>query len=297
MTQDLVVISFERDIPLLNVFVKSVDKFVTENFFKNLWLVITDDTPIEKFTEIRKSKFNWNIVYAKELFEVHQGHGLSGYINQQLSKLCIAKKIKSDWYWLFDSKNFILKNISEQDLYSENRAYIGLGDPIDYWQPGYLEVLNRFKLDYQTPIINTTPYPIHTSTMNLMLEEVTDFQNLFCNLYLDKKTCEFFYYNAFVFKKKMFDKLYHPHGRFRFTIWPAELEDPESQPEVIKEKLEKQQDFNYIWCGGLHRTAVAAMNDIQKDKWADFLVWIEFFNNKKEVYSWFEEVIKTGQLQ
>ena len=26
MTQDLVVISFERDIPLLNVFVKSVDK-------------------------------------------------------------------------------------------------------------------------------------------------------------------------------------------------------------------------------------------------------------------------------
>ena len=294
MNQDLVVVSYSGDIELLNVFIKSVDKFVPQGLFENFHIILTDDTDSNEIPSIYSSVYKWNIIYAKDMFDLHINGHLSGYFNQQLAKLKISERIKSDWYWVFDSKNFLLRTISEKDLYrkGQKKVLVGIDDPTEFWLSGYLKSLNYFKTDYKQPLVNTTPFPIHTETVKKMINSVENFNNNFFKLCERYSVCEFYFYSAYLVKENLLDELYSKHGCTKITLWPMELDTPEFQPERIRKLLENpHNEENFIWCGGLHKNTIASMSSTQKERWADFLLWIGFFKKKIEVYRWFEKNI------
>lgn len=283
MSSDLVVVTFSKDIELCRLFIRSADHFVKPGIFNNFWIIITDDSELN-FEIDRK----WNIVRAKNLFDLSKKNN-SGYINQQRAKLEIAKLITSDWYWIFDSKNFFIREIDNNDLYDNNKARVNVTRPSNDWRQSWLNSLQHFDLPYTDPIHNRTPYPVKTSIA----------QALECNfepLWFEKGICEFFLYNAWTLKQNQFD-VYYPDDRiFNTTLWPIDLSMEIYRPGNLKIVLNNPHVAKMpVWSTGLHRTTIQSMSGEQQQEWAEFLCYLKLFNNIEDVYGWYEAVRLAAQ--
>lgn len=285
MTQDLVVVSFRRDIPLLNLFVKSVDRFVSENLFENFWLIITDDTPVEKFKSLANSKFKWKTVYAKDLFDTIKNHEVASYIDQQIAKLKISELILSEWYWVFDSKNFLLKNINQSNLYKDEKALVFVRDTAIWppWEQGHRNTEKYFNIGNHKFIANSTPYPVYSSLVRELISGIENFELTFKKLFLNDHICEFYFYNGYVIQQKKFEDLYLERERYQITVWTTNLDQEVFSPDNIKQN-------NLVWCGGLHYDTIRLMDNEWQQKWAEFLTELGFFSTFNEAIEWFQQV-------
>jgi hypothetical protein len=291
MNQDIVIPSFGPDIPLLRTLIASINKFVPNGLFDNLWLIITDDTDPAEFDFVRSVSMPVTVLHARDIFDPHRGHGQSGYINQQIAKLMIANSIASDWFWIFDSKNFIIKPLDEKVLYREGRARVSVDDPSHHWSDGWNSALEYYGVPYTKAMLNLTPYPVHTASAKKFVNEFADFKTQFTSMYIHDNICEFYIYNAWIAKRGSFDALYQPDGLLRVTVWPTELDIPMFQPENIRLLLENPRWDSPIWCGGLHKNAVRSMTTEHRDRWAEFLVWLGLFADNAAVQSWYVTVL------
>lgn len=281
MSSDLVVVTFKKDLDLCRLFIRSFDRFVERELFTNLWIVITDDSDFEF-----SSTNNWQIIRSGHLFKSSG----NGYVDQQRAKLSISQLITSDWYWVFDSKNFFIRKISHSDLYEGSCARVNVTRPSDHWQTSWNNSLNHFGLPYVDPIHNRTPYPMKTDLVSAINIE-------FEPLWFKKGICEFFFYNAWVLKQDQFDQYYYRDTRiFNTTLWPLDLDMEIYQPKNLNLALRNLTITDMpVWTTGLHRTTVAVMNDQQQQEWADFLIKLGLFNNPGDVYAWFRAIRLAAQ--
>lgn len=282
MSSDLVVVTYKKDLDLCDLFFRSVEQFIKPGLFKNFWVIITDDSEIDI-----KSKFNWNVVRLKNLNNTYSN---IGYADQQQAKLDISKLITSDWYWVFDSKNFFIRSITNSDLYDNNCARVNVTRPTDYWKQSWINSLQYFNLPYVDPIHNRTPYPIKTSIAQTI---TCDFKSLWHNHMI----CEFFLYNAWVLKHHSFEDMYYSDTRiFNTTIWPIDLSMEIYKPKNLKFLLDKHLISNMpVWSTGLHRTTIDAMDSYHQQEWSEFLVYLKLFDSNNEVYSWYDKVRLAAQ--
>lgn len=283
MSSDLVVITFKKDLDLCKLFLRSVDLFADQTLFDKFWIVITDDSDIKI-----KSKFDWNIIRLRDLIGDRSNNG---YVNQQRAKLEIAKLINSEWYWVFDSKNFFIRTATFDDLYINDRAMVKIGLPTDYWKQSWLNSLDFFGLPYTDPIHNRTPYPINTKIAKNI--DIKDFELLWSS----KHICEFFFYNAWALKNYDFNLYYQHDDRiFNTTIWPIDLDISVYRPSNLKTALKNLSTTNMpVWSSGLHRTTIQSMSVQQQREWADFLIELDLFDNTVQVSEWYESVRLAAQ--
>ena len=282
MSSDLVVVTYKKDLDLCELFVRSVDRFVDEHLFDNFWIIITDDSEFNVH-----SRFKWNTIILKDLCLTNSNNG---YIDQQMAKIQISKFIDSDWYWVFDSKNFFIRSVTNSDLYNQNKAMVYTTKPSDYWHQSWLNSLALFDLDYVDPIHNRTPYPINTAlARNLNIDN-------FESLWTSKHVCEFFFYNAWVLKQQAFE-VYSPDSRiFNTTMWPIDLSTEIYQPQNLRFLLDKHTVSNMpVWSTGLHRTTVQYMNPLQQQAWAEFLIYLKLFDTVSQVFDWYHRVRLAAQ--
>jgi hypothetical protein len=280
MSSDLVVVTFSKDLELCKLFIRSVDLFVDPTIFNNLWIIITDDSEFD-FT----GRYKWNIVRSKDVFELSTADNF-GYINQQRSKLEISNLINSDWYWVFDSKNFFVRSITPNDLYNNDRAIVNVTHASNDWFKSWGNSLKYFQLSYTDPIHNRCPYPIRTK-----LAQSLD-KAIFEQLWLDENICEFFWYNAWVLKNNQFDKYYYKDDKiFNTTLWPIDLDREIYRPVNLRTAL-KNLKFTQmpVWTAGLHRTTIQMMNIEQQAEWATFLTELGLFDSEDRVYEWYDAV-------
>lgn len=254
MNQDFVVVACRKDLPLLEMLFKSIQLYAGD-IFKHYWIINNDDLSIDEFPSINKPH---TIVNLKRL-------SCDDYINQQIAKLTISGHITSEWYWVFDSKNFLIKSITHDDLYENNKPRVSLETYRDpYWYTGWVFLSEMYALPEQMPIRNNTPYPIHTVTAKELIESVDYFPSKFLEWYSSHNVCEFFLYYAFYLSKHDAFDLYSSQPFSTIAnrpIWPGELSG--NTPLLLKK--------NDIWCTGLHRDTLKTMDVKHRILWTEFL--------------------------
>lgn len=290
MTQDLVVPCYKPDLPLLKVLARSLARFDKDHTFQNLWLIVTDSTPISEIEYLKELDFRWRILYLDDIIVRHTGHGMSGYINQQIAKLVISRYVQADWMWIFDCKNFLIKHIDQSTLYKDGLAKVSVDYPSLHWKNSWKSCQELYGIKSKKVITNTTPYPIKTNLVRNMIDEFDSFSSNFADLFIRKNICEFFLYNAYILRENQFESYYKLEGLMRVTIWPNELKEELFQPENIRYLLENPSHIRPIWCGGLHRDAIKQMDKDQKSRWADILVYLNLFDSVAAVQTWFDEI-------
>ena len=288
MTQSLVVPSYRKDLPQLELLARSIEIMDKDRVFSRLYLLITDDSDIEEYSFLSD---RWAKIRCEQIFTPHTGHGMSGYINQQIAKFKIAEIIDTDWFWTFDSKNFIITPIEERLLYREGRARTTFGEPSSYWADSWNNSLLYWGLDPEESRIvplNITPVGVRTDDARAFLSTFGDFPLQFGDLFLRQNICEFYLFSSWLYYKDRFDKSCWLDGKLMTTVWLTELNNPEYQPAAIKQ--ESQQAAYPPWCGGLHKDTVVQMNEEQAEAWAAYLTELGFFTEKADAREWFTRV-------
>lgn len=283
MKQDLVVVVYEKDILLCQNFVKSVDIF-TPDFWNKKWIIVTDRTVIEFVDE------SWTVVYSHDIFESSG----SGYVDQQIAKLIISQQIISDWYWVFDAKNFLVRTPGLEDLYHLGRARVNVTRPSEEWLASWDAALDFYGVNYPyDPIHNRCPYPVNTAAASRLTgkRNVEDFADFFINAWNIYGINEFFLYNARLLAEEEFVDLYYPDDRiFNTTLWPKDMDMEIYQPANLRIVLKNHQYSQMpVWSTGLHRTAIMTMTDQQKQDWQEFMTELGLFEDLAEAEAWFRD--------
>jgi hypothetical protein len=287
-TQSLVVPSYRKDLPQLELLARSIEIMDSDRLFSKLYLLITDDSKINEYDFLSD---RWIRMRCDQIFTPYAGHGMSGYINQQIAKFKIADHIDTDWFWILDSKNFLITPIQERLLYRENRSRTTFGEPSSYWADSWDNSLLYWGLDpadNRTVPLNITPFGVRTDDALAFLSEFGDFPLQFADLFLRQNICEFYLFSSWLYYKGRFNSSCWLDGRLMSTVWPTELNNPAYQPAAIKQEI--QHAAYPPWCGGLHKDTVDRMNSEHAYEWSAYLTELGFFTTQTDANKWFTRV-------
>jgi hypothetical protein len=290
-TQDLVVVTFKKDLESFKLLVRSADLFVEDGVFSNYWVITNDEDLNLSF--LTEAKHKWNVVDVKDLMGFFHK---DGYTTQQILKCQIAKLIDSNWYWILDSKNFFIKKITEDHLFDIS-GKVRISNVFDIRNPwvkswdltaSVFEILPQQKLFIE----NVTPYAIKTELMRSMIDYLVckhkqEFPTWFYRSYhslFPLSFNEFYLYNHWLIRENNILDLYILDPNPLHRCIPIRWYDHESRLCF------------HIPYGrrvmGIHRNAFEHLNQDHRILLARFLCNIKLFNNEEDVFTWINAAIE-----
>jgi len=285
---DLVTIVFNDEIELKLLKLQAYSlKYIAPSFINNIFIVYNDDEE-HNFEDILEYypdelKFKVTIIYRKDLCPDIKG---SNWHNQQLLKLVVAQKVISEYYVVLDSKNHLIRDVSEADFFnSDGKSKLFTFNPgwiIKHYFSclQYFEAKNIFNYQYEDVnktrgkgyniLLSDTPYIFKTADVLEMIEyikkkEGTSFETFFLKR---NDITEFYLYATYLIWSEKIEN-YSLEKHIKSTIF----ENPYLVWNTYSYKKNVITDSSYKFFG-LHRLAVKTMNS-------------EYKNNLLELYSKF----------
>lgn len=201
-----VIVTYLKDIEKLHKCVSSILQYGA--IFKEIIIVVNDEA--HTMSEFDCFKQDPRIVIL-HYTEVTEWPGTLDWWSQQYFKIAISNKIKTPWYLILDSDDFIIEELLEEKLFCENKAYHGMEDrwQIDNSQHGdFLSYLknaykhwNNDSLPAQT-MGCLTPFNFNTKVAKDIASLVTP------DMFNTRFTFEFYLYFSYLDSNKMFYDLY-----------------------------------------------------------------------------------------
>ena len=294
---DIVIIAFERDLPLLEVQSRSIAKFckldieriiIVNNYshkrFQNDLLDYRSqldygphDHKVEIIDKLELSDFLMENARARKIS--------IGYMMQMVYKLLIARHVTATEYMILDCKTYFIRDITNEDVYRNGKLRTTIANvwKPDYWYPSFITALDEFEVN--TPenhavwVLNQTPYFIHTQIIRDMLDHLDAKHGDFVR-WFDSKIItgdigyinEFFLIQAYILLKyDTWDAIFWTeHQRMQRQIWDWE---PAKIVTTIEDYLSDYhgQPTDYF-AHGIQRLAWEKMNADQRE---EMPVWWE----------------------
>ena len=272
---DFVTIVFnnEIEINLLKLQAMSI-KYVDENLINNLYIIYNDigvfdiDDVVKYYPEnIRKRVI---VLYNIEVHDYFKNKK-SSWHNQQLLKLLITNKVKSNYYLVLDAKNHFIRNVNYNDYFdAENKPRLFTHHPgsmIEY----YYRCLQYYKVedpyDFKNThklnkLLTTTPFLMCKSDVLEMICYIEDTEKEEFCLFFSKNTCnftEFYLYTTYlIYKKKIDEYCLTPKN---FTSFMGANAPWNSIDNICLPVLQN----NHV-CFGLHRGLLTFLDETGKHK-------------------------------
>lgn len=294
---DIVIIVFERDLPMLEVQSRSIAKFCKLDVDR---ILIVNNYSHERFRNdlydymemLDYGPFNHKIEIVDRMaisdFEITdplRRKIAPGYMLQMIYKLLIARHVTTPEYMILDAKTFFVRDITDDDVYHNGKLRTSLANAWepDFWYPAFITALDEFDVNTeenrQSWVLNQTPYLIHTHIVRELLDHIDDKHGDFCR-WFDSKIIsggngyinEFFLIQAYILMKygDLGSIFWHSNQRLQRQMWEWE---PEKITGTIMEywSIFYGMETNYF-SHGFHRQVWLKMNADQRE---EIPVWWE----------------------
>jgi hypothetical protein len=176
---DIFVPTCARDLPQARLLLHSLDRFLEPGVVTSINLASIDAAAVfEHVTDLRSARFQPCVRYlrAGDLGILSGGDNGAGWLRQQAAKLLFARRARTEFYMVLDSKNIALNPVSPRDLVRDGRAAWVL-EPMSprkaKWWRGSAWALAHAKFvrsDGRIAVSSATPFLFHTASVVAMID-------------------------------------------------------------------------------------------------------------------------------
>jgi len=288
---DFVVVTFPGEIEMLNLQLKSIEKFVDKETMGRLYIFWNSNTgktsthirDVRAYIADRPGLCNkTELLMRDDIFGRNDLFDSNGWRSQQALKIACSRFVREEFAVVLDTKNHFIRSVSYNDFISaKGRPYTHF---VNYTRgdPAFLHFLKNSCAYFGTTcdakssragMPTTTPLTIKKSTMLAMLDliehrERTDILTaFFCSNDL-KDTTEFLLYYAFVLKEfGRASEVYDQSSPIAVTFFST---SPKSAPGIIH--LLRRLDGEEVKVLGIHRERFKRLGEQEKETFRN--VWI-----------------------
>lgn len=251
---DLITISFDKELPMLELQARSLDKFFLADIGQII--VINNSTNKQSFVDqfltlkhcYGRLESKVRLVDSRELLPEP---GISSYYDQMALKILAQKLCNSDHVCILDNKNWFIRSVNTSDVLQGNRLISSRYPLTDPWNKAWLNSLEIFGLDqsmHDIRIATRTPFFVQKETL-AELDSTCDVIEL---LSQSRKHSEFTLINAFILAKHgIWDDYFFlaDNNDFETGVWPG-YDPKENIPAIV---AGKEMNNNTVISSGIHR--------------------------------------------
>jgi hypothetical protein len=272
-----VTIVFDQEIPLLKIQARSFERFVPDNLVKDIYIIYNSPGELPKAhqADIRTGygRHGSKITFwtADEICAMPMG---SGWDRQQILKLAVANRVRTEHYTVLDAKSHLAAPLTVDFLQtSEGKQCANCADYTNHaLRYALTRAFKYFKIDIEPYISKSldtiTPFTFYTKLVSSMMQDLAEKENTpFSAVFLKNGFAEFTLYSAWLNSNGYdLDDLYHFHQIFPALIW----DDTTSFEYVEKMIREIEEKTPFI---SVHRRAYGSFDEATVERLATF--WVE----------------------
>lgn len=263
---DIVIVTFDKEIPMLELQAKSIAKFVDLNIGN---IIIIYNCPDSRFLYVDmdwfgKYKDRVKIFRRNDLYDAPAnltGYWLEskGYVLQQILKIKSYRLCFSPYIIILDAKNWFINTVTEDKILSADKKllYQSVG-VADHWK-SYIHYIEN-KLDLPLNTINTshinnlTPFFVTREVLSQIDKDVDDYEDDL----LKGNYPEFMLINAYIEKHYklsnfFFDDNYQELG-YVSGLWANWNTDPNYSDHPIDSMFDCYYKYEFLIATGINRT-------------------------------------------
>jgi hypothetical protein len=277
---DIVVPVCLRDVGLLRLQARSINKFLDPSFDGHIYVILNDwryyllRRRISKWLPAEYGQHSKKVIFCPFYCLGFQMRGYSGWIMQQICKLAISRHVTSSHYLVLDAKNQFVKPCGRRDFISPSGKALQTLDP---WVPSdepiseyFHESFSYFDLDPALLMVPQpiTPFVLATNVVRQLITYIEEREHTSLSAFLTKRrrVAEFILYVAYLYQQYGNLGTFIDHAPDRsVTIWEAAAENS----HCIEEHIERTNQENVLMFGA-HPQLVQKLSASQLRKLEEF---------------------------
>lgn len=208
----IVVVTCLRDIPLLALQAQSISKYLKGSH--DIIIIVNEDKNSAEWTELFNTyckdwykKHKLQLIYKKDFdceWSKNKNSRYRGWDNQQLLKLAISDKIKSNCYLVLDSQNFLVMPWSTGNYPTKNNLVPGRNGVFRMSEDTVKMYAKELQVSPTIPTMSlSTPIFLKTDIVQSLIkrwDDLTNFSQWFFNT--DNYISEFLLYHVWLEKNQ-----------------------------------------------------------------------------------------------
>lgn len=259
---DIVIITFNKEIPMLELQAKSIAKFVDLNIGKIL--IIYNGTDAEllyvNLDWFGKYKDRVTIARRNDLYDAPAhltGYWLEskGYLIQQILKIKSYRLCVSPYIIILDAKNWFINTVTQDMILSIDKKllYQSVG-VADFWKSCNHYIENKLDLPLNTlntaQINNLTPFFITKKVLGQIDKEVNNYENDL----LTGKYPEFMLINAYIEKRYKLTNFFFDHNYKKYGFVSGLWHNWKTDENYINNPINALFDcYKFLFATGISR--------------------------------------------
>lgn len=281
---ELVAIVWRKDLPNLEMLIRSTARFANEAFSRVIIVAQASKDDVDLTTRVRSIAAATgcaSLVVAQRSI-VAEDESADGWVMQQILKIAAARIVGAPYYLLLDCKNHFINTFRPSDFFHNGKPKTVLADNShhegDFMGQSLRSAFEFFGLDPNVHLHRSvrpvTPFLVDTGiARDLMSYVETRTQRSFASAFISERFTEFFLYNSYIVHRwGAIDEIYsHDQGLSAnfITVWGKCLaEDPRYFDACLDEKkLSSAITF------AVHKAAKANLTPEQRDRIAS--MWVD----------------------
>ena len=270
---DIVTPTFRLEVPLIELQVKSIVKYLDPNILNKYWVIWNDDSDFgnvkDRILAAGMSKIDIEFIDFKAIHSAN----IHGWRSQQLIKLLASKIVQEKNYLVLDSKNHLIRDVACDDFFSpagKIKSYLHLVGPAlkAHLSSSLAYFSQNINIDRDQVMQTTTPFVFDRDLVIELLSSdnfLKDFEKP------DSLLTEFFSYYAFLKSKDIDENLYEYVPQMNATFFAGM---PDIDNSFVRNTMNSVNEDRIKFLG-FHRSNFHKNCNEQFKSWA-FSRWIQF---------------------
>jgi hypothetical protein len=270
---DIVTVVFRDELPILKLQAESVELYCQNMALGNIVVVINDDSMSTADVDPA-----WYGSMSKQVKIVHRHDWCdswvdNGWLTQQLCKLLASADITlSTWTMVLDAKTILVQAVDCKRLFNDQgRLTLGYGQIVPVFEPSRRMVSELFEID-QKDVAGPAgiPFFFNNQIVRDMIKEIERRTNKLFSTWFQEAgmITEFILYSGYVqYQYESLDYLYTARSNNSYTLCNV----CHSEFQQFDLKFVNMQEPSNLTVS-IHRNAWLQLNQIQRNKYQEFLL-------------------------
>lgn len=267
---DIITVVFQEELPVLKLQAESIDLYCQDMNLGSIYVIVNNDTdPVaidvnwwgarsDRVKVIPRSA--WGIDYVE-----------NGWLTQQLLKLLGAANSGNTWSMILDAKTIIVQPIDLDRIFnSQDRLTWGYFPIFPVFEPARKIVSKLFDIDLKNVAGPAgVPFFFHNSTVRSMIKDVELRTQQSFGEWFQKQgmVTEFILYSGYLeYRDTTLDVMYDQNNESGYRVCNVS----HGEVELFNTKFLEMMHPDILTVS-IHRKAWAALTDIQRKAYRDFL--------------------------
>jgi hypothetical protein len=198
---------------------KSLNKYFDPESLDTVFIVYPDKPVMKELLESLDLKFNYSVINEEDIIPV-EDYGLfkkrKGWFRQQIVKMYISKRVKTEYYICLDSDNMCIKPTTYHDLIKNGKPGLNMEskDVHSYWWKQSQMVLKLADSHFSVGMSSSTNIFITKEALGLI-----DYIERIYKKSFSRALLNWFWTNSYIFRRQWTEyKLYWSYIEYRNKI-------------------------------------------------------------------------------